>query len=177
MSSGAPSTKTADQSASTGQLTVQCSCGKRLKAPASAVGKRAKCPACGNVLTISAAAPSPAAPSQAKPAARKPAAIGPAPVAPPPAAADQGVGLDHDDLDGLYALAASEQAAAASQAVDDSPRCPGCASPMQIGAVLCTNCGFDTRTSKRVTANAKAPVPNPELAAKYANKSKKKDKL
>src|SRR5207244_166701 len=49
---------------------------------------------------------------------------------------------------------------------------------MQIGAVLCTNCGFDTRTSKRITtAKAKAPIFDPELAAKYANKNKKKDKL
>src|SRR5436309_9190344 len=100
MSSGAPSTQTTGQSASTGQLTVQCSCGKKLKAPASAVGKRAKCPGCGNVLTIPAVAPvaakqavpvgaaQPAAVgAAAKPAAapkRKPAAIGPVGAAPPP---------------------------------------------------------------------------------------------
>ena len=41
----------------TDRITVECKCGKRLKAPASAAGKRAKCPACGNVLTITAPPP------------------------------------------------------------------------------------------------------------------------
>src|SRR2546430_6353273 len=34
------------------KISVQCACGKKLKAPASAVGRKAKCPSCGNVLTI-----------------------------------------------------------------------------------------------------------------------------
>src|SRR5688572_24826150 len=39
------------------QITVTCACGKRLKAPASAVGKKAKCPKCGNVIRIEAPPP------------------------------------------------------------------------------------------------------------------------
>ena len=41
-------------------ISVQCGCGKKLKAPSTAVGKRAKCPACGNVLTIELPPPPPA---------------------------------------------------------------------------------------------------------------------
>ncbi len=40
-------------------VVVACSCGKKFKAPAEAAGKRAKCPACGQVLVIPAAAPDP----------------------------------------------------------------------------------------------------------------------
>jgi hypothetical protein len=38
-------------------ISVVCSCGKKLKAPASAVGRKAKCPKCGNVLTVTAPPP------------------------------------------------------------------------------------------------------------------------
>jgi NAD-dependent DNA ligase len=34
-----------------GSISVQCKCGKRLKAPQAAVGRKAKCPNCGNVVT------------------------------------------------------------------------------------------------------------------------------
>lgn len=40
-----------------GRITVECKCGKRLKAPVSAAGKKAKCPGCGNVLVIEAPPP------------------------------------------------------------------------------------------------------------------------
>ena len=43
------------------KISVQCACGKKLKAPASAVGRKAKCPACGNVLTIEPPPPPPPA--------------------------------------------------------------------------------------------------------------------
>src|SRR6185436_19228124 len=39
------------------KISVLCGCGKKLKAPATAVGRKAKCPACGNVLTIEAPPP------------------------------------------------------------------------------------------------------------------------
>lgn len=35
-------------------IAVHCGCGKKLKAPASAVGKKAKCPSCGSVVVIQA---------------------------------------------------------------------------------------------------------------------------
>jgi hypothetical protein len=33
-------------------ITVICSCGKKLKAPANAVGRKARCKACGSILVI-----------------------------------------------------------------------------------------------------------------------------
>jgi hypothetical protein len=41
------------------KISVECACGKKLKAPATAIGRKAKCPACGNVLTIEAPPPPP----------------------------------------------------------------------------------------------------------------------
>jgi len=38
-------------------ITVQCACGKRLKAPATAVGKKARCPGCGEILELTAGVP------------------------------------------------------------------------------------------------------------------------
>ena len=35
-------------------IQVVCQCGKKLKAPATAVGKKARCPACGNTMVLSA---------------------------------------------------------------------------------------------------------------------------
>ena len=107
--------------AATATISVRCNCGKKLKAPASAVGKKAKCPGCGNVLTIQA---------------------------PPP------VKPQEDDLDALYDLADQEQKAA--KQVASSTGCPKCFQPMASGAVLCTNCGYDTRTGKAIAAPAVA---------------------
>jgi chemotaxis protein histidine kinase CheA len=45
--------------ATSSTISVMCSCGKKLKAPASAVGKKAKCPKCGNVLTVAPPPPPP----------------------------------------------------------------------------------------------------------------------
>jgi hypothetical protein len=70
-------------------ISVQCPCGKRLKAPASAVGRKAKCPKCGNVLTVQA--PKPAAREAMDDAlydlaadAQSAAAASPPSIAPPP---------------------------------------------------------------------------------------------
>ena len=43
------------------KITVPCPCGAKLKAPATAVGRKAKCPKCGEVLTVQAAAGAPRA--------------------------------------------------------------------------------------------------------------------
>ena len=131
----------AEAAAST--ISVTCSCGKKLKAPASAVGKKAKCPKCGNVLTVAAPPP------------------------PPP---------EDDSLDALYDLAQESEQHAAQQQL--APRCPQCMREMAAGAVLCTNCGYDTRKGRAVTA---APAPaatgtryDPAAAAAAANASTRK---
>ena len=38
----------------TDTISVKCVCGKKLKAPASAAGRKARCPKCGNVMTLEA---------------------------------------------------------------------------------------------------------------------------
>lgn len=114
----------------TGQetITVECSCGKRLKAPANAVGRKAKCPKCGNILIVQA----------------------------PPPPPDEEPALGFDD-GALYELAANEaQHAATAEATET--RCPNCARLMDQGAILCTNCGFNVKTGKTIQVTKDEPA-------------------
>lgn len=54
-----------------GILTVRCSCGKKLKAPADSVGKKARCPACGSVMRLLPMDDAPLFPLTRKSAQRK----------------------------------------------------------------------------------------------------------
>jgi hypothetical protein len=63
----------------------------------------------------------------------------------------------------LYGFAEEDLAAAAKGTVvaDQSPRCPSCQQSMQVGSVMCTYCGYNLKTKKKVTAmkaTGKAPV-------------------
>ena len=111
--------------AGTGEkITVQCACGAKLKAPASAVGRKARCPKCGATLTV----------------------------APPPAEAD--------GLDALYDLAGDAKAAAQSAPAEQvAVLCPACRTRMEAGAVLCTHCGYDTRTGKALQTSTTTAEP------------------
>lgn len=147
-------------------ILVACACGKRLKAPATAVGKKARCPACGAALLVAAPNISPAA--VASPTARSspPPRQAAAPVAAPPAEAQP----EDDGLDALYDLA--DQARSAP-AVAEAPRCPQCQSAMQDGAVVCTNCEYDSRAGKPLAAAApRAPMSRAASAAAVVPKSK-----
>src|SRR5688572_29749903 len=126
---------------STATISVMCSCGKKLKAPASAVGRKAKCPKCGNVLTV----------------------------APPPPPPD-----DDNSLDALYDLAQESEQHAAQQQL--APRCPGCMREMANGAVVCTNCGYDTRKGKAVAAPVVEGTRFNPAAAAALEKSNKRGK-
>lgn len=178
---------------STDTITVVCSCGKKLKAPASAAGKKAKCPACGNVMKIEAPAGAPAAAPKVPPvptealeaakAANKAGAVTAkkvAPPPPPPVPADDHHDDGGDDLGGLYELAAVEKQARSAGAVDDSPRCPKCFTELPSGAVLCTNCGFDLRARKQITTQKGDPKPQAKGAGVLSyggGKGGKKDKM
>jgi ribosomal protein S27AE len=130
-------------------ITVVCSCGKKLKAPATSAGKKARCPACGaTVLLNPLAAASPRSPAAPRPAA--------------PSRVTAPVELEDDGLDAMYELAAQENSAAP---LADSARCPQCQSVMADGALLCTNCGYNVRTGK---AMAGAPIPKPAKPLSYA---------
>lgn len=71
-----------------------------------------------------------------------------------------------DPFDALDELARQEEAATPIQ---DTARCGHCASPMPQGAVLCTNCGYDTRTGKKL---AVATAAKPVAAAAKGGKAK-----
>lgn len=116
-----------------------CGCGKKLKAPAAAAGRKAKCPKCGNVLTVKAPEPEPG----------------------------------EDDFDALYDLAGQESTAA-KRAPSAAASCGNCYPSMAPGAVLCTSCGYDTRTGKTLgtvadvaPAPAKAPKPAAAGGTRY----------
>ncbi|MEA2710998.1 MAG: hypothetical protein QOF78_3599 [Phycisphaerales bacterium] len=130
--------------ATSGTISVVCSCGKKLKAPASAAGKKAKCPNCGNVLTVTAP--------------------------PPPPEED-------NSLDALYDLAQESEQHAQQQQL--APRCPQCMREMGDGAVICTNCGYDTRTGKAITPKVAAATGtkyDPAAAAAAAASASKNKK-
>jgi len=125
-------------------ISVVCSCGKRLKAPPTAAGKKARCPVCKSVVVL------PSNENSIGVATMEP----PETAEPPPAAL--GSVADHDDgTDGMYDVAEPASAAAGAPS---GPACPQCHSAMDDGAVICTNCGFDTRTGK-LLAVAAAPAP------------------
>src|SRR6059058_2811499 len=114
-----------------GVITVQCTCGAKLKAPASAAGRKAKCPKCLAMLTIAA----------------------------PPAAGDSPDELY--DLAGRDAkpekpvkplIPARPLLVAAPPGRSNAMRCPSCRATMPAGSVLCTACGFDLRTGKKLGA-------------------------
>lgn len=66
-----------------------------------------------------------------------------------------GLEAEDDNLGALYELA--EQAHSAPT-TPDRPRCPSCRSEMEDDAVLCTNCGYDTRSGKSLATKKDAPV-------------------
>jgi predicted RNA-binding Zn-ribbon protein involved in translation (DUF1610 family) len=140
-------------------ITVACACGKKLKAPANSVGKKARCPACGNIIVLAAAGTTrPATPrATANPSAvaRKTPAV--AAVAARPAPSPAAVSADDDNfLNALNDLA--EQEGTAPQPATQTTRCPKCKSAMADGAVLCTNCGFDTRSGKVLSYQSAKPA-------------------
>lgn len=129
---------------SSDRIVVSCSCGAKLRVAATSVGKKAKCPKCGEVISITA-------PASTQPQAKQPAAT-PSP-------------LD-DDAGGLLDdLAMHEQSAEAS----DSP-CPGCGASMQPGARVCVECGFDAKKGVAQKSALLPSEPTEDEAAKQLAK-------
>ena len=158
------------------QITVVCSCGKKLKAPATSAGKKARCPACGAVVrlipgesvasalaTARSAAPAAAAsPSPARVGGDKP-RTSTAPRKPPaPTRREKPVQTDlsDQDPDGLSALYELSEQAETAAVVPDAPMCPSCRARMDSNAVLCTSCGYDTRSGKAIKTAKAAPAAN-----------------
>ena len=147
-------------------VTVLCTCGKKLKAPASAVGRKARCKACGSTLTITA--PPPPVPGAVPPI--PPARKGVPPIPTPaqaaaaaksarPAAKKPTPVEEHHDDDGLSALYDLAKVEKSAEIIDEDVRCPQCVSPLAANAVICTNCGYNVRTGKAIQTQTVAAKP------------------
>lgn len=138
-----------------GTMSTTCACGKRMRVPASSVGRKARCPACGGVFIISQL--SVAEPVRPAPPPRKAAAPPPSEPAPEPTAQDE------EQDDGTYGW--SEESGSLLSEAESQPAlsaplthklCPQCGVTMSTDARLCVACGFDTRTGRRAQDTAVA---------------------
>jgi hypothetical protein len=146
-------------------IKVTCGCGKSFKAPATAVGKKARCPSCSAIMVIAAGAAvrlaGAAAPGQASAGRRSPAVAGQSRAVSRPQPAIEPAGAEDavDAQNSLDALDELARQAEAAPALPDVARCNQCAMPMPQGGVLCIHCGYDTRTGKKLAvAVAAAPA-------------------
>ena len=142
-------------------------CGKQVKVTDAHVGKKVKCKECGTVYPVKAPAeaggkapppvPGKAKATQAKAPAGKAtqAKAPPPPVAEPEAPADlPAAGYKYEDEDDENA----PKHYTVEQDESNLPRCPFCANEMESpDALICLNCGYNTRTRTR-----------PEVKAVYA---------
>ncbi|MHB8901499.1 MAG: zinc ribbon domain-containing protein [Thermoguttaceae bacterium] len=111
-------------------IAVQCGgCHKRLSAEEKLAGRKVKCPQCGAVLVIPKPQPEPA---------------GAAPITSL---------LDEYDVSPAAAGTIGKPAAGAGATgggePDMRPKCPSCGKFLDVGAVLCVDCGYNLLTRKR----------------------------
>jgi len=120
------------------KVAIKCQCGGKFRVPAAARGKRIKCPKCAQPLAVPKSAPS----AVSKPA---PSAMS-AKSRPIPAASD--------DL--LADLAGHESAAPGAT---PSSMCPNCTASIASDALICVECGYNTRTGQLMGAGASGDIP------------------
>jgi hypothetical protein len=142
-----PAPQPAKTAASTAEVIIAtCPCGKRMRVPASAVGRKARCPACAGVFIVGTAS-EPVQPVRPRPATRP---VAPPPPPPPPEQEEQpddGTYGWSESTDSLLSEAEAQPAAAAGPSIK---LCPHCGTTMQADARLCVACGFDTKTGRRM---------------------------
>jgi hypothetical protein len=117
-------------------IKVTCACGQSFAAKDELAGRTVKCPKCSRPLAIPAtgatgsvpAPPAPASPQQSATAAS---------VTPAPATSAYPSGDLFDEV-GL-----------ASTPVGAAP-CPGCRAPLQPGAILCVQCGYNLKLGRKM---------------------------
>ena len=108
-------------------IKASCSCGKSFKAPAKAAGKKVRCPACKEPVTIPGGKKSK---SKAKVAA-----------AASVSSAEAGVGSLLDEV--------------GFQRSGGAGRCPNCKEDLLEEAVLCVACGYNLETGKMLKSKVK----------------------
>ncbi len=131
-------------------LTLRCPCGVKMKVPAAAAGRRARCKGCDRVFKV---------PVRKSPAAH--------------AAAETDLAVDSTDSsdDLIYAFARDEETAPAAPkpevapsaapaalgpaashgslaATGGGPKCPSCRRTLPVGAKVCVECGVDVKTGR-----------------------------
>lgn len=117
---------------------VRCSCGARLRVKPDAIGKKAKCPKCGETFVVT-------------------------PAVPPEAAAPTGLLMDD-----LAKQEQSGAAVPTALGAGLSTGCPNCAAPMALGARMCTACGYDAQTGRTLQGASPTSSPPEVGGAKVA---------
>jgi hypothetical protein len=142
------------------QIKVRCPCGVKIRVPAAAAGRKAKCPQCSAVFLIPGTRDATAATPAPKAAASKP-----RPPAPPASHSSP----DDDDfmLDELAAMSASAEAVDTGERPGGIARCAKCGTVMQGGAVMCIACGYNVATGKSAKVASTKP-PKSAAVAKVA---------
>jgi len=107
----------------TERIQVQCACGAKLRVAASAVGRRAKCPKCGEKFTISA---------------------------PVEGNGEQGGGDWLDDLaaEESHATAAAPLPGERREVAAPVRPCPNCSAPVTGDATVCAACGHNLKSAR-----------------------------
>jgi len=148
-------------------IRLACSCGHQFEVDDDLAGKLTSCPECGNAMAVPLPDDEdellPPMPEYQEPELTPPKQEEPAPPslegpsllleaeeeeeesAPPPPDEEPGLAPLADDGPDLASLAAEEESVAAPAAT-----CPSCGKAMTPGAVVCVQCGFDTRTGRAV---------------------------
>lgn len=107
-------------------IKVHCQCGKKLAVPSSAVGRKARCPACKQTFVITEPRFAPAPDPE------------PVPL--------EGGGSVIDQL-------AQQEAAAGATPQMQKDECPMCRVAMAPGARICVSCGYDTKSGRTLTTS------------------------
>lgn len=148
------------------RVVVVCTCGAKLRAPTTLAGKRVKCPKCTSPIHVPGQRPGvstsvDASSSQKQAGHRTPAEalapLGslrgkPAGASPKSKAASVASPTALDDGDDFLSGLAGHEASSSAEPMEALPTvggpCLGCGGVMATGAVVCTQCGFDTRKGK-----------------------------
>ena len=145
-------------------IAVACSCGQKFAAKDELAGKTVKCPKCQKPLKIPGGSPAAAARGGGAAGAQT-----------PQRAQQTGASAPAKPTGGISDLL--DEVGFSTPKPHAGPRCPACEAPMQPGAVLCVECGFNVQSGQRlattgeggIALNARRPMTDAEkMVAKAA---------